>query len=153
MIVCTITITSVSYLSNRYVLGIDTQIEKCIPEYSYYLIDKWDNVPAKGHIFAFYANGLSPIFEDGRILIKYLQAVEGDEVDVQQAGIFVNRHKIGQGVPLANQFNLEASYFYRKQLLKPNEYWLSGTSESSLDSRYFGVFTRDQMMGRAYPIW
>jgi conjugal transfer pilin signal peptidase TrbI len=46
---------------SRYRIGIDSQIDRCIPNYSVYLIDLKNQNIEKDKIYAFKANGLQPL--------------------------------------------------------------------------------------------
>ncbi|MDR1057819.1 MAG: signal peptidase I [Coxiellaceae bacterium] len=86
-------------------------------------------------------------------LIKYVFAKPHDHVCIYHRVIWINGKKIAK-----------VYKFYAKNKLLPqiqicgklqkNEYLLLSTkSERSFDSRYFGIVTRQEILGRAIPIF
>lgn len=139
--------------ASRYRIGIDTQLVKCIPGYSIYLIDRKDRGLEKGAIYAFAAQGLNPLYEDGTQMVKYLRGEPGDHVSVGEHGIKVNGLTVGQGLTHAETLGVPPASFTGEAVLKDDNYWFMGTSDESFDSRYWGTVNDDQVIGRAYPIF
>lgn len=133
----------------------DTQIVKCIPGYTFYLIDKKDKSLKKDSIYSFESKGLDPFYEDGTQMVKYLRAEPNDLVEITPLGIIkINNTDIGfRGFPHAPVLNKEISDFVGKGTLKSGEYWFMGTDFRSFDSRYWGTVKYEQIIGRAYPLF
>lgn len=139
--------------ADRYRFGIDKQIEKCIPGYSVYIIDRKDTALKKDAIYAFSARGLDPLYEDGTQMVKYLRGMPGDQVKVTPDEVLINGAVLGRGLVHAETLNLTADSFTGEATLKDGNFWFMGTSDLSFDSRYWGTVKNDQILGRAYPLF
>lgn len=139
--------------ASRYRIGIDSQIVKCIPGYSLYLIDKKDTTIQRDKIFLFKAKGLNPFYEDDTDMVKYLRGLPGDTVEIQKnLNIYVNGNYFGYGLVHAETLGTPKESLIGKSKLKKDSYWFMGTSNQSFDSRYWGTVKYDQIVGRAYPL-
>lgn len=139
---------------SRYQFGYDPQLYKCIPEYSIYLIDKKDTKLVKGNIYAFQSEGMKPFFKNGVTMLKYLRGVPGDEVEINSGTeILVNGDRQGIGLRYAEKLGVGPEAFIGKTILQDENYWFMGTSSFSFDSRYWGTVKKQQVIGRAYPIF
>lgn len=152
--IVTLVLIAVGYsFSHRFSIGMDTQLVKCIPGYTFYLIDKKDKSLGKDNIYAFKAQGLSPFYEDGTQMVKFLRGMPGDEVEVTESGtITINGNYVGYGLEHAKALNKQASDFAGKAIIKAG-YWFMGTDYRSFDSRYWGTVENEQVIGRAYPLF
>lgn len=141
------------WFADRFRIGIDEQIVKCIPGYSVYLIDRKDRSLEIGAIYSFAARGLQPFYEDGTQMVKFLRGQPGDEVQIQDLGnIYVNGAFVGHGLIHAEALGKPVGDFVGKTTLTEG-YWFMGTSHQSFDSRYWGVVRDEQIIGRAYPLF
>lgn len=139
--------------SLRFKIGMDTQAVKCIPGYTFYLIDKKDKTLEKGFVYSFESKGLSPIYEDGTQMVKYLRGTVGDEVEISSEGtITVNGNYEGYGLIHAEKLGKSPEDFAGKTVIK-NGNWFMGTSHESFDSRYWGTVKNEQVIGKAYPLF
>jgi len=139
---------------SRYRIGIDSQIDRCIPNYSVYLIDLKNQNIEKDKIYAFKANGLQPLFKDGTWMVKYLRAIPGDVVEVDpQMDVKVNDRTLASGLPLIMKIGGTEKSFVGKKKLMDDQYWVMGSSYTSFDSRYWETIKQEQIIGRAYPIF
>lgn len=142
------------YFASRYKIGIDSQVVKCIPGYSVYLIDKRDTELKRGKTFVFSAKGLQPFYEDGTEMVKYLRGEPGDHVKIDDYGnIYVNKQMMGYGLTHAEALGQSMDSFVGELTLPDNGYWFMGTSNQSFDSRYWGTVQSEQIIGRAYPLF
>ncbi|MFC6674132.1 signal peptidase I [Marinobacterium aestuariivivens] len=140
--------------ADRYRIGIDSQVVKCIPGYSVYLIDKKDLELKRDAIYVFTARGLQPVYEDGTEMVKYLRGIPGDHIAIKyQGNIYVNDKYVGYGLSHAEKIGQPEESFLGEAKLKPGNYWFMGTSDQSFDSRYWGTVKDDQIIGRAYPLF
>lgn len=139
---------------SRYRIGIDPQVEKCIPGKTFYLIDLKDKELHRDAIYVFKAKGLEPLFQEGTQMVKFLRGMPGDEVEVtQDHKVMVAGEQLGKGLFLRYDLNQPAENFIGKGVLPENSYWFMGTSDRSFDSRYWGVVKSEQIVGRAYPLF
>ncbi|MFC1337395.1 MAG: S26 family signal peptidase [gamma proteobacterium symbiont of Clathrolucina costata] len=141
--------------ASRYSIAIDPQVLRCIPEYTIYLIDHHDKNPVKDKLYAFKSKDLSPIYEEGTEMLKYLRAGPGDVVEVRSNDqVFINGKAGVMGLKLAEEkLGQPASNFHGKTTLGEDQYWFLGTSVESFDSRYWGAVKRENIVGRAYPLF
>ncbi|NMT57244.1 S26 family signal peptidase [Vibrio parahaemolyticus] len=135
-------------------MGIDPQQEKCLPGYTFFLIDLNDQTLERGAVYAFQAKNMQPFYKDGTRMVKILTGMPGDKVEINDKWkITVNGDVVGEGLQLAGKLHLPESHFYGKTTLKENNYWFMGKSPFSFDSRYWGTVKNDQIIGRAYPLF
>ncbi len=140
--------------ANRYRIGIDSQIEKCIPGITFYLVDLKDKELKRDQIYSFSAKGLQPLFADGTKMVKILKGMPNDTVQVDEShAVLVNGRQVGKGLFLTRELKQPASKFIGKSVLGENSYWFMGESDRSFDSRYWGVVKDEQIIGRAYPLF
>jgi len=91
------------YATARYGLGIDLQAVRCLPDVRAVLIDRWQPPTARGDLVVFEAQGLAPAFATGTLLVKRLEALPGDLVDVTAEGVRVNGQLVVEGLGLATK--------------------------------------------------
>jgi conjugal transfer pilin signal peptidase TrbI len=156
-----------SMFADRYRVGITAQAVTCIPGYRVFLIDTQNTTPERGAIFAFKANGITPWLEeavpeakpliphfaDGKMLVKYMEAVPGDVVEVTENGVAVNGAHVADGLKLSATLRKLERNFVRTERVPADAYWFGGKTYDSFDSRYWGIVARTQLVGRAYPIF
>lgn len=139
---------------SRYQFGYDPQLYKCIPEYSIYLIDKKDTKLVRGNIYAFRSKDMKPFFSNGVTMLKYLRGMPGDSVEINKATqVLVNGEQQGIGLRYAEKLGVGPEAFIGQTILQDDSYWFMGTSSFSFDSRYWGTVDKQQVIGRAYPIF
>lgn len=140
--------------SEYFLLVLDTQDQKCIPEHSLYLVVKRDRTHIeRGNIYSYAADNLSPFFEDGTLMGKYAAGIEGDEVVINERGVFINGELFTTGFALVDKLNIEESELYKKFTVPSGKVFFLGTGERSYDGRYWGFADVNQIVGRAIPIW
>ena len=95
------------------------------------------------------------LFRSGTKMIKFLRAMPGDTVEINNNNQIVINNKIQTtGLMWAQEkLGQPDSYFHGRQVLTENQYWVLGTSEKSFDSRYWGAISREDIIGRVYPIF
>jgi len=94
------------------------------------------------------ANGDAPI---GKMVV----AVEGDTIDVNADGVFVDGRFVPNSAPLPRDSRGRALPVLRvaHRLVEPKEVWLvSSYSPRSFDSRYFGGIAEGTIVSRIRPI-
>ena len=139
--------------SARYHIMVDTQEDRCIPEYSVYLVKKNVDQIEKGHIYAFNAKGMEPYYPDSVMIGKYAVGIEGDTVVQNEQGVFINSTKLFDGYPALDKLDISASALYKEFVIKKDEIFFTGTAPRSYDSRYWGVAKTNQVVGEAIPLW
>lgn len=104
--------------ASRYRIGYDPQQERCLPQYSVFLIDLKDQELYRGAIYAFSAKGMKPFYDDGTQMVKILSGMPGDTVEVNDKWqVIVNGEVQQEGLHLARKLNLPESYFFGKATL------------------------------------
>jgi conjugal transfer pilin signal peptidase TrbI len=140
--------------TSRYIIVVDPQQVRCITGYIIYLVDKKDIELQRGRLYMFLSKDLTPIYDEGTKMLKYLRALPGDVVEIEQKEqIIINGKVIERGLSLAQEkLGQPASNFQGKTTLVGDQYWFLGTSSKSFDSRYWGAVKRESIIGRAYPL-
>lgn len=144
---------AVTTFEKHYHIMVDTQDDRCIPEYSVYLLKKNIDTIEKGKIYAFQAKGMQPFYADGRTIGKYAVGVEGDSVVQNEQGVFINGELVVKGYPSTDKLGVDPSTLYTEYTLNQGEIFFTGTALRSFDSRYWGAAKADQVIGGAIPLW
>lgn len=158
-LICVGTVAGLWYLGDRFEIGLDRQQSHCV-EGDVFLIDKYDRTPVKDELFAYRAGKkLVAAFPADRMMGKYVRAVPGDTVSINDSEeIFVNGKYVARGLYWLHDRETQEidpntlKKFTGKKTLKDGEYWMMGTSRRSFDSRYWGVVSKDQIIGRMYVL-
>ncbi len=155
MIVLGIMFLSAAAFFTRFTFAADPQSVRCIPNHSFYLVDKFDTEVERDGLFAFRSKDLKPIYEKGTKMIKFLRAMPGDTVEIDKNNhIYINKQLYATGLMWAQEkLGQPDSYFQGKSTLAENQYWFLGASEKSFDSRYWGAVNHEDIIGRVYPIF
>ena len=142
-----------SYVGQRFLIGGDDQVDRCLPDKWIYLIDTYNKDIWRGDLMAFRAERMAPYFKDGQIIVKIAAGVTGDHIQVDSRQTTVNGSLIIEGLPLAEKLKKPASSFKRDETIPPSAYWLTGKTDKSFDSRYWGYVYDPQVIGRAYALF
>lgn len=141
-------------LNKHYGFSFDTHKQRCIPEYSFYLLDKQFGEVKKNAIYIFSARNMTPFFKNGQIIGKYVIAKSGDTVDVNKNGIFVNGLEFrDRKFGLTEKLKISQESLYKTIQLRDNEIFFAGTADNSFDSVYWGVGNTSQIIAKAIPLW
>lgn len=132
---------------------LDSNDDRCIPEYSFYFVNKSELTVERGQIYAFSAHGLTPFFKDGQTMGKYAIGVAGDHIVINKQGVFVNGEKIVTGFPIIDKLNIKETELYKNFVVPDGQVFFAGTAERSFDSRYWGTASINQVIGKANPLW
>lgn len=141
------------YIGEHFLIGGDDQVDRCLPDKWIYLIDTYNKDIWRGDLMAFRAERMSPYFKDGQIIVKIAAGVTGDHIQVDSRQTTVNGSLIIEGLPLAEKLKKPASSFKRDETIPPAAYWLTGKTDKSFDSRYWGYVYDHQVIGRAYALF
>lgn len=138
----------------RFHFSIDEQVDRCLPDHFFYLVDRGDKKIERGNLYAFKGYGLEPIFRDGQGMLKKLVGLPGDEVQINALEqVIINNEVIATGLAAADKLDRPVEQFMGSAKLAANQYWFTGESERSFDSRYWGTVSNEQIIGRAYPLF
>lgn len=137
----------------RWSIAIDSQESLCLPPYRIWLIDKKKTTPIQGEVFAFKASGLAPVFADGTTIVKVLEGMPGEQVSVSEEGTTINGRTVATGLQVAHDYGIDPARYVREGAIPDDGYWFFGRTADSFDSRYWGSVQRNQIVGKAYPIW
>lgn len=143
---------SFNYVAKRYRLGIDWQVERCLPDSHAVLIDLRSDIPKRGGLIAFRGQGLEPLFTDGTHVVKILVGLPGDHVDVTPDRTTVNDVVVAAALHLAERLGQPPEAFARRFVVPEGHYFGVGKSDNSFDSRYFGLIRQDQVIGKAWRL-
>jgi len=154
LLLLVILVAGTLFFSRFKIVG-DPQSVRCIPAYSVYLLDTQDTTLIRDALYAFRSNDLNPIYAKDTKMLKYLKALPGDKVIIKNdQSIYINGKYSAFGLSLAQEkLAMKRSDFTGETILKTNQYWFLGTSPKSFDSRYWGAVTKEQVLGRAYPLF
>jgi conjugative transfer signal peptidase TraF len=86
-------------------------------------------------------------------LLKPVVAVEGDEVCVCEAGIWIRDQWYGPVLTEANGLPLPHPLPDGCTTLAAGEVFVATATDRSLDSRYFGPVQLEMIRARAIPVW
>lgn len=142
-----------NYLGERFLIGGDDQVDRCLPDKRIYIIDTFNKDIWRGDLMAFRAKRMSPYFKDGQIIVKIAAGVTGDHIKVDGHQTTINGALIIEGLPLAEKLKKTPSTFNRDENIPLSAYWVTGKTAKSFDSRYWGYVYDDQVIGRAYAIF
>lgn len=128
--------------------------KSCLP-WSWYLLHVADDsLPVRGELVTYRAKGMSPYFEDGVMITKMVLGIPGDVVEVTNTNIIGPNQKVCCLNPaILKKLGLKSSDVIRSYRLKPNEYFLVGTSLNAYDSRYIGPIQGTQIAGVTKALW
>ncbi len=139
-------------IAKRYRLGIDWQVERCLPDTRVVLIDLGSEIPERGELIAFRGRGLEPLFADGTQMVKILVGLPGDRIEITPERTMVNDVEVATGLHLAERLVHAPDAFVRAFFVPEEHYFGVGKSDSSFDSRYFGLIKREQILGKAWRL-
>lgn len=141
------------YIGQRFLIGGDDQVDRCLPDKWVYLIDTYNKDIWRGDLIAFRAERMTPYFKDGQIIVKIAAGVTGDHIQVDNQQTTINGSPIIEGLPLARKLKKSPARFKRDETIPPAAYWVTGQTEKSFDSRYWGYVYDHQVIGRAYALF
>lgn len=137
-------------LASSYRIAFETQpILKCLPQ-SFWLINKNVNYASivRGSLVKLGTDNYQDFYPEGIQLMKMVVALEGDVVSIDEHSIYINGEYFG-GFPLKSN---RPPAFQGDYTLQTNEIWLSGSSEITLDSRYIGPVSINEVNAHAYAL-
>ncbi len=151
-LVTLLTVTTVYSCSQHYMIGVDPQKKIKSSPFTVFLIDKKNHALAYNQYIAFHIKGAEPYFKEGTLFAKKVVGMAGDQVTIKNGYQSIN----GQGhkfVHLHKTLKKNPEDFDVDLTLPDGQIWVNGTTPYSLDSRYLGPVSMEQVVGRAYPLW
>ncbi|RKT45622.1 signal peptidase I [Thiocapsa rosea] len=147
-------LASMLYLGTRYRIAIDDQVDKCLPPYTVFLVDRHDDAIARDGLYAFPAGErMAPFFPMQMQVVKRVVGLPGDTVSVTAQTTRVEGRTVGEGLDLAGTLGAPAAQFVRVVVVPADAVWIMGATRDSFDSRYWGPLPRQQIIGRAYALF
>lgn len=141
------------YAASRYRIGIHTAAEQCLPWRVWFYDLKASAAPRDGYL-AYRARGLEPWLADGTIIVKQLRGLPGDRLTVAGTHVAINGRVIGDLQPaVLATIGRSLGSLQRDIVLESNEFAMFGSLPGSFDARYTGPISREQVLGRAWPLW
>jgi len=137
------------YVGQRFLIGGDDQVDRCLPDKWVYLIDTHNKDIWRGDLIAFRAEHMAPFFKDGQIIVKIAAGVTGDTVHVDPQHTTINGERVIDGLPLSEKLNKAPSSFKRHETIPPAAYWVTGQTDKSFDSRCWGYVYDHKVIGGA----
>lgn len=118
-------------------------------------MDRKSQTLTKGCLYVFTVPKATRIFKEGTLMLKKLVAIPQDEIAIHKENfsITVNGNSVASGLPLAKKFQQSETTFCGSKKLSTDEYWFLGEHPSSFDSRYWGSVRKDEIIGKAWPIF
>jgi type IV secretory pathway protease TraF len=139
-----------AFANSSFSMGFETQnVVRCLPQVLWILDSDVDISKVKrGSLVKLNGRRYHSYFNEETELLKMVIAMEGDEVVINEAErtLYINGKFYGL-LPS----NKPPAHVGRYQL-KPGEIWIAGTSDTTIDSRYFGPATLAQIEAHAYAI-
>jgi conjugal transfer pilin signal peptidase TrbI len=147
-------LASMLYMGTRYRIAIDDQVDKCLPPYTVFLVDRHDDAIARDGLYAFPAGErMAPFFPMQMQVIKRVVGLPGDRVSITEQTTRVEGETVGEGLDLAGTLGTPEAQFVREIVVPRDTVWIMGTTRDSFDSRYWGPLPRHQIIGRAYALF
>ena len=148
---CAVTFSLGSALAySSYSIAFETQnVIRCLPQVLWILdSDVHPENIHKASLVKLNGANYNSYFDEKTYLLKMVVAIEGDVVfiDQSQRTLFINDVFYGK---LASD---KQPAHTGKYVLQKSEIWIAGTSDTTLDSRYFGPATLGQIEAHAYAV-
>ena len=153
LLILAIVIAIGAYLFDRYRIGIDTQVVRCLP-WTIFIVDTQDTNIHSGAYFAYRAARMEPVVADGQWAAKQAAGVEGDHVSLSRTETLING-SVRENGKLYDIPSMELDYaaLTRELIVPKGEIFGMGTLPTSYDSRYMGTIYQEQVIGRVYPLF
>lgn len=108
--------------------------------------------PKRGDLFGFRYAG-TDFYKRGRVMVKMLKGVEGDELRTVGREIWINDHYVSKAKTVSLDGKPLTMTHERK--LEHGEFYAHGTHIDSYDSRYenMGIIQQNQIIGKAFRVF
>ena len=94
-----------------------------------------------------------PYLADGERIGKQVKGIAGDTVEIKNGIVKINGQYLTTVEYGAKKYNLPNTHWDTAYTLQQGELFLYGTSENSYDSRYWGVFPQERVLGIIEPVF
>lgn len=141
------------YLTGRFGLLVDAQVERSLPGVRVLLIDRERTEVVRGGIYAFPSQGLEPWIKDGQLVVKIADGVPGDRIEISEAGVRVNGSEVVSGLILAKTLHRDVGTFVRTETVQPGQAFMLGRAINSFDSRYWGPIEQSRIVGNVHILF
>ena len=141
------------YATDRYRVGIDDQLNPCLPDTRVVLIDTADHEVGLGELVAFTAHGQEPFISDGTTVVKMVLGMPGDRVVVGADFVWVNGMVVAEGLDLIGTLGRPAEDFTRSFIIPEGSVFPMGLTRDSYDGRYYGALSTASIIGQAWRLW
>lgn len=123
---------------------------RCLP-YEISLVNKTPpNEVSRGDLVVVSTSEYPQYYRDGVELLKLIMGVPGDKISITEDVVTINDEVIAYLGKAGRPFE---PAFKGVRVLKDGEYWISGVSNVSIDSRYIGPISHSSILGKAYAIF
>lgn len=141
-----------------YAVTLNFYPETCIPKSRLMILDMrgFESVREfkRGEVVSFKVPQMRKFFPADAVFAKYVAGVEGDKIVVKDGWISVNGKKWGELKLVAlKKLAGPVSRYDKEFVVGRDELLMLGTHEKSYDGRYWGVVHKEEIIGRAYPIF
>lgn len=147
------------YLGSRYVVGLDTQENRCLDEWVY-VIDTWHRptaaeVQRDDYVAVALTDAQTPrnaLWRAGQVMVKRAVAVQpGDQIKISRGGVTfehgAEHWTRGTALEAATLLGKTPEDFERKLTLTDGQLFLMGDNPKSYDGRYYGPVDQNQIVG------
>ena len=149
-LVCVLMITQV-VLPNYFLLYFDQT--GCLPQ-RFYFWHKSDTIDIKrDDIILGKSIKMQPLLADGERIGKQVKGIAGDTVEIKNGIVKINGEYLTTVEYGAKKYNLPITHWDTVYTLQQGELFLYGTSENSYDSRYWGTFPQERVLGIIQPVF
>jgi len=143
--------------ASRFEIGMTPSSLKdssCISDFhNVWLIDKNAGLPRRGELWSMTGINVPPVIQPTWNVVKYVAGVPGDEVLITINEVYVNGEPFGT-VPMSSELvdAIGIDRLERIVTLGEGEYFILGDTNTSFDSRYWGVLRESQFIGKTMGI-
>ena len=139
-------------VSRYYTIGLDIQKRSCLPWAAYLIHHAPPDTIRRGDILGFHPGGrMGPSFE-GKLVVKLIGGVPGDELIVRNDVAYVNGQRIGP-LDLLGRLGMPPGHFDRRVTVPNGSFLFIGSLPRSYDGRYWGFVPRQNIVASARPLW
>lgn len=137
----------------QWTLATDVQkYYRCLPFEWYYVENGPVEKPVRGDLVRFEAPEHVEQFDGTFELIKIVAAVAGDSWRIDENELYINGRR-WDSLHLITKIGLNIGDLDGEGVIPENEIYVLGTNPSSLDSRYWGTLSVEEINGRAHAIF
>lgn len=145
--------TMFGYFATRYSIAFNVAISDCLNS-RLFLIDTWDKNIYENELIAFEMNVENPYYATGNVWVKKVAAHGPKTVNVTPDAVTTQQHSFALSTSyVLGKLNLTDKDLQSHWELSEDQLFMIGETLTSLDSRFWGPISSDDMVGRAYAIF